>query len=56
MNAYGEIACSGEEIAKFVEGDGHHTVGGIEGFLDAIAVVNININVQNTSVDSMDDE
>ena len=41
------VTSSGEEVvAKFVEGDSHYTIGEVERFLYAVAMVNININVE----------
>jgi hypothetical protein len=33
-----------------VKADGHDTIGRVKGLFDAVAVMNIDINVQNTSV------
>ena len=43
-----ELTSSWEVLAVLVEGDGHDTVGGIESLLNAITVVNININVEDS--------
>ena len=43
-------SCARKVFTIFVEGDGHHTVRAVKGFFDTITVVDININVQNTSV------
>jgi hypothetical protein len=37
---------TGEIIAKLVERDSHHSIGGVESFFDTIAMVNIDVNVQ----------
>ena len=41
-----EVARAREELAVLVEGDGHHAVGGVEGLLDAVAVVDVDVDVQ----------
>ena len=43
---HSEISGAGEVLAVLVEGDGHDPVGGVEGLFDAIAVVNVDIDVQ----------
>ena len=46
-----ELARSREEIASvFVEGDGHDAVGMIESEFDAVAMVDIDVDVQNAGV------
>ena len=43
--------CSGEkEVAKLVEGDGHHSVCEVEGLLYPVTMVNINVDVQDSGV------
>ena len=42
-----QLAGPGEVLAVLVEGDGHDSVGGVESLFDAIAVVNIDVDVQN---------
>lgn len=43
---YMHATCAGEEeVAILVEGDGHHSVCEIEGFLNAITMVNINVYI-----------
>lgn len=37
---------SGKVLAIFVKGNGHYAVGGIKSFLDAVTVVNVNVDVQ----------
>ena len=32
-----------EEVAELVEGDGHDAVGRVEGLLDAVAVVDVDV-------------
>jgi hypothetical protein len=41
---------SGEEIAKLMERAGHHPIGGVESLLDAIAMMNVDIDIQNSRV------
>ena len=41
-----ELAGTGEVLAVLVEGDGHDTVGRVEGLLDTIAMMDINVNVE----------
>jgi hypothetical protein len=42
---------SGEEVARvFVEGDGEDAIGLVEGFLDAVAVVNVDVDVEDSRV------
>jgi hypothetical protein len=45
--AYTQVTCSREVFAKLVEGDGHDAVGGVECLLNAVSVMNINVNIQN---------
>jgi hypothetical protein len=42
-----ELTGAGEVLAVFVERDGHDTVGCVEGLFDTIAVVHVDIDVQN---------
>jgi hypothetical protein len=42
-----KLASTGEVLAVLVEGYGHDAIGGVEGFLDTIAVVDVNVDVQN---------
>lgn len=48
----GQRACAGEEavFVVFVEGEGHDAVGGPEGLLDAVAVVDVDVDVQDARV------
>mmetsp|Transcript_21127 Transcript_21127/g.35286 ORF Transcript_21127/g.35286 Transcript_21127/m.35286 type:complete len:256 (-) Transcript_21127:392-1159(-) len=46
-----DVTCSRKVLAKLVEGDTHHTIGGVEGLLDSITVVNVDVNVQHPLVD-----
>jgi len=42
---------SGEKVVPvFVEGHGHDAVSQVKGFLDAVAVVNVDVDVQNSGV------
>lgn len=41
-----ELTGAGKVLAIFVEGDGHDTVSGIERFFDAVAVVNVDVDVE----------
>lgn len=45
-----KFACSGKELPIFVETACHDSVSGIERFLDAIPVMNVDVNVQHTVV------
>ena len=37
-----------EEFAKLVEGNAHHSIGGVERFFDTITMMDIDINVEHT--------
>lgn len=56
-----QLAGTGEVLAVLVEGYGHDAIGCVESFFDTIAVVNIDINVENALLepqeleDSQDD-
>ena len=41
-----EMAGTGEVLTELVEGDGHHAVGGVESLLDAVAVVDVDVDIQ----------
>ena len=43
-----KISCSREVLSILVERDSHHTVCGVEGFLDSISVVDVDVNVQHS--------
>jgi hypothetical protein len=43
-----QLASAGEVLAVFVERDSHYTVGGIESFLNAVAVMYVNVNVEDS--------
>ena len=50
QTAYPEIACAGEVVTVLVEGQSHNAVCGVEGLLHAVAVVDVNVDVQHTPV------
>lgn len=39
------MAAAREEVAVLVEGAGHDAVGSIEGFLDPVAMVDVDVDV-----------
>lgn len=43
-----QLACAREVLAVFMEGDSHYTVGGIEGFLNAVTVMDVDVNVEDS--------
>lgn len=43
-------ACSGEKVAKLVERGGHDAVGGVKGLFDAVAVVDVDVDVEDAGV------
>ena len=45
-----QVSSSGEVFPVLVEGDRHDPVGGVEGLLDAVPMVDVNINVQHPLV------
>ena len=46
-----QLAGAGEEVARvLVEGDGHYAVGVVKRELDTVAMVNVDVNVQDTRV------
>ena len=45
-----EVAGAGEVLAVLVEGDGHDAVGGVEGLLDAVSVVDVDVDVEDALV------
>ena len=49
-NTNSHTSSAGEELAVFVEWNSHDTIGGVEGFLDAIAVVDIDVDVHHTGM------
>ena len=40
-----DVSRAREVLPVLVEGDRHHTIGGVEGFFYTITMVNININI-----------
>ena len=50
--AYVEITGAWKVLAVFVKRDGHNTISGIKGLFDAVAVVDINIDVEDAVVES----
>jgi hypothetical protein len=47
------VASTRKEIAKFVERASHDPIGGVEGLLDAIAMVDIDINIKDSGMEPM---
>ena len=45
-----ELARAGEKVAKLVERARHDAVGRVEGLLDAVAVVDVNVDVEHSRV------
>jgi hypothetical protein len=45
---------SREEISELVERGGHDAVGGVERFFDSVAVVDVDVDVENAGVESTD--
>lgn len=43
-----KLTSSGKVFSVFMEGDGHNTIGRVEGLFDTITMVDININVQHS--------
>ena len=50
LTTHSEISGAGEVLSVLVEGDGHHAVGGVEGLLHAVAVVDVDVDVQHPLV------
>ena len=56
------LACSNSDIAKlsgawkifavFMEGNRHNTVGGIECFLDAVAMMNVDVDIEDSFLEA----
>ena len=44
------MACSWEVIFEFMERAGHDSIGKVEGFLNSISMVDINVDVQDSLV------
>lgn len=42
--------CSREVLPVLMEGHGHHPIRGVEGLLDAVAVVHVDVHVQHALV------
>lgn len=51
-----QLACSREVLAILVEGNSHDTVGSIESLFDAIAVVDVNVDVEYALLESKEFE
>lgn len=47
-----QFASSGEVLAVLVEGDGHDSVGRVKGLLDAITVVDVNVDIEDAFVEA----
>jgi hypothetical protein len=47
-----KLTSTGEVLAVLVERDSHDPVGSIERFLNTIAVVNVNVNVENSLLEA----
>jgi hypothetical protein len=47
-----QFACTREVFTILVERDGHDSVSGVESFLDTIAMMNVNVNVENTGLEA----
>lgn len=45
---YSEVSGTREILSIFVEGHSHDTVSCVEGFLNSITVMNVNINVKHS--------
>mmetsp|Transcript_13112 Transcript_13112/g.28757 ORF Transcript_13112/g.28757 Transcript_13112/m.28757 type:complete len:211 (-) Transcript_13112:538-1170(-) len=45
-----DIPSAWEEVSVFVEGQGHHSVRGVEGLLHPVPVVDVDVDVQNALV------
>ena len=44
------ITCPGEVLSVLVKGARHHTISGVEGLLNSISVVDVDVDVQDTLV------
>ncbi len=42
---YLEVPRAWEVLSVLVEGDGHDTVGGVEGLLHSVSMVNVNVHI-----------
>lgn len=47
-----KLASAREVLAIFVEGDGHDSIGSVESFFDSIAMVDINVDVEDALLES----
>lgn len=52
---YPQVSGAGEVLPVLVKGDGHDSVCGVEGLLHAVAVVNVDVDVQHPLVVSAHD-
>jgi chorismate synthase len=43
-----EVSSSRKVFSVLVEGDSHDPVGGVEGFLHSVSVVDVNVDVENS--------
>lgn len=50
IRTYPQISCAREVLSVLVERNRHNTVRGVEGFLHAIAMMDVNIDVQDSLV------
>jgi len=51
-STHANITSTGEEFSETVERAGHDTIGGVESLLDTVAMVDVDIDVENTRVDT----
>lgn len=49
---HANITGAGEELSEAVERARHNTVGRVEGLLDTVTVVDVDVNVEHTGVDA----
>lgn len=49
-----KLTSSREVLAILVEGDGHDTIGSVESLLDAITVMDVNVNVEDSLLESQE--
>lgn len=45
-----KLAGTREELAIFVEGDGHYPIGRVKSLFNAIAMMDVNVNIKNALV------
>ena len=43
-----DMASAGEVVLELVEGAGHHSVGEVEGLLDPVSVVDVDVDVEDS--------